>query len=171
MAEQRIERIYSWGGRATADGPTQRIVSDSMEIRMPGQRLDELRAVGVAVAWSRVDTTRVVTDEMDWIAGDTIIARFEEVADSVGTTSSRMREVNALGSARAFYQVPPSGGVRGAPNLSYNRGRAITVLFLSGEMSTVRVTEQASGLYLEATETPAASASDTTTRSARGRRP
>lgn len=154
FSEQQIQQIHAWGGRAVADGAAQRIESDSMDIRMPDQRLDELFAVGRAVAQSRVDTARVVTDELDWIAGDTIHVRFETLEDSVGERTSRMREVTALGSARSFYQVPPSGGVRGAPNLSYNRGRLITVLFDAGEMSTVSVTDQASGLYLEAPAPP-----------------
>ena len=174
MSEQRIERIYSWGGRANADAPAQRIEADSMEIRMPDQTLDEVRAVGRAQAWSRVDTSRVVTGEMDWIAGDTIVARFEAVKDSAGAETSRMREVTAVGSARAFYQVPPSGGARGAPNLSYNRGRVIRVLFETGEMSTVTVTDQASGIYLEAPPPPApptAPPTVTDTAAARGRRP
>ena len=164
FAEQQIERIYSWGGRAVANGAAQRIESDSMDIRMPNQTLDELHAVGRAEARSRVDTSRVVTVEMDWIAGDTIHARFETVTDSTGAEGSRMREVTALGSARSFYQVPPTGGARGAPNLSYSRGRLITVLFDSGEMSTVSVIDQASGIYLEALTQPAAPATraDTT---------
>lgn len=168
MSDQRIERIHSWGGRATADGPAQRIESDSMDIRMPGQALEEVRAVGTAQAWSRVDTSRIVTAERDWIAGDTIVARFEQVADSAGAESSRMREVTATGSARAFYQVPPSGGVRGVPNLSYNRGRVIHVRFEAGEMSTVTVTDRASGIYLEA---PAVRPPAADTSAPPGRRP
>lgn len=154
LEEQRIERIYTWGGRAKADAPQQRIEADSMDIQMPDQTLDEVRAVGTAQAWSRVDTSRIETDELDWIAGDTIVAQFEPTNEGAGDASSRMREVIATGSARAFYQVPPSGGARGRPNLSYNRGRVIRVIFESGEMSTVTVTEQASGIYLEAPAAP-----------------
>ncbi len=161
FADQQIERIHSWGGRAVANGAAQRIESDSMDILMPQQTLSELRAVGRAEARSRVDTSRVITDEMDWIAGDTVHARFERVTDSAGVEGSRMKEVRALGNARSFYQVPPAGGVRGAPNLSYSRGRIITVLFESGEMSTVNVIDKASGIYLESLTPPAPRADST----------
>ncbi|MEX2181158.1 MAG: hypothetical protein WD771_03905 [Gemmatimonadaceae bacterium] len=150
LAEQQIARVFVWGGRARADAPQQQIEADSMDILMPGQRLDEVRALGVARAWSRVDTARVITGERDWIAGDTITARFETRIDSVSTDErTAMREVIASGSARAFYQLPVAGVARGTPNLSYNRGRLITVRFTDGEMSTVTVSERASGLYLE----------------------
>jgi hypothetical protein len=166
---QQINRIYSWGGRARADGGPQLIESDSMDVRMPGQRLETLFAVGSAVAFSEPDTSRVTTSERDWITGDTLIASFESIVQESGEVQTRMREVDAIGSARAFYQLAPAGGAKGAPSLSYNRGRVIKVQFADGEMSSVIVSERASGLYLE----PATA--DTAARAAappaRGRRP
>lgn len=159
FAEQMIQRVFAWGTRATAVGQNQEIQSDSMDVRMPGQRLEALHAVGNAVAFSLVDTLRVASDERDWISGDTLVAQFETVRDSLlNGDETRMREVLARGTARAFYQLPPSGGGRGRPNLSYNRGVSILVRFANGEMSTVTVSEQASGLYLEpvVTDTSAA---------------
>jgi len=164
IVEQQMERVYTWGGRSRAVSAQQDIESDSMDIRMPAQKLERVHAVGRAIAYSVVDTARVISTERDWIAGDTIDAQFETVevprdslaSDSTAMSSkTRMREVTAIGAARAFYQLPPSGGARGAPNLSYNRGRTITVHFDEGEMSTVTVSERASGLYLEPTVTPA----------------
>ena len=155
LAAQQIERVFAWGKRATADAPAQRLEADSLDIRMPGQRLHLVNAVGRAIAYSVVDTLKIVTDERDWIAGDTIVARF----DSAGTTDSadsadsaggaRMREVVSTGSARAFYQLAPSNGERGAPNLSYNRGRVITVNFAEGAVRDVAVQEKASGIFME----------------------
>jgi len=168
FAEQRIEQIFVWGTRAVADASTQRIEADSMDIRSPGQRLEELRAVGAAKAWSVVDTSRIVTDERDWISGDSILVEFESVTDGAGAQTSRMREVVATGTARSYYQLVPSGVVRGVPNISYNRGRQITVRFADGEMSTVSVSERASGIYLE---TVAPSATDTTRTAPAARRP
>jgi lipopolysaccharide export system protein LptA len=173
FAEQKIEQIFVFGTRAIADADAQRIEADSMDIRSPGQRLEELRAVGRAKAWSLVDTTRVVTDERDWISGDTIRAQFETFTDSAGAERSRMREVIATGTARSFYQLPPSNGERGAPNISYNRGRQITVRFEAGDMSTVTVSEAASGIYLEAVTLPPADTArvDTTRTAPPARRP
>jgi hypothetical protein len=114
------------------------------------------------------DTTRIASDERDWIVGDTLVAQFEQVVDSLGAARSALREVIATGSARAFYQLPPPNQQRGAPSLSYNRGRQITVEFDKGEMAHVRVTDGANGLYLE----PAVTVQpDTLARPNRGRRP
>lgn len=171
FTEQEISRIYSWGGRARAVSPQQTMEADSMDVLMPGQELERVHAIGRAAAVSVPDTSAMVTSERDWISGDTILAEFETLPPSATDSSERsvLKQVIATGSARAFYQAPPPGGVRGEPTLSYNRGRQITVLFTDGEMSSVRVLDQASGLYLE----PATR--DTVTREperpARGRRP
>ncbi len=149
LQDQQMERVFAWGGRAMADAPDQRLEADSLDILMPGQRLREVRAVGTARATSVVDTARISSDERDWIAGDTIVAQFDTAATGDTTTTARMREVVATGSARAFYQLAPSSGVRGAPNLSYNRGRVITVLFRDGEVRDVQVRDRASGIFLE----------------------
>ncbi len=186
IVEQQMDRVYTWGRRSRAVSAQQDIESDSMDIRMPAQKLERVHAIGRAIAYSVVDTARVVSIERDWIAGDTIDAQFETVdaprdsaaiATASGTTDStgvrtqtRMREVTASGAARAFYQLPQAGGARGAPNLSYNRGRVITVHFDDGEMSTVTVSEKASGLYLEPSAAPPA-ATTTTPTTARERKP
>lgn len=149
MVEQQMERVYAWGGRATADAPAQRLEADSLDILMPGQRLQEIRALGTAFARSRADTVKIETEELDWIAGDTIVALFDTLATADTTSNARMREVVASGTARAFYQLAPSKGERGAPNLSYNRGRVITVVFEQGEVRHVDVRERASGIFLE----------------------
>jgi hypothetical protein len=67
-----------------------------------------------------------------------------------------MRRVLATGQASAFYQVPPERGdtARGRPaparpGISYTRGRVIVLDFEKGEVATVTVTDQASGVYLE----------------------
>jgi hypothetical protein len=168
FVEQEIARLYAWGTRAHADAGAQRIEADSLDVEMPGQELRTLHAVGAAVARSMPDTTRIASDERDWIVGDTLVAQFEQVVDSLGAARSALREVIATGSARAFYQLPPPNQQRGAPSLSYNRGRQITVEFDKGEMAHVRVTDGANGLYLE----PAVTVQpDTLARPNRGRRP
>lgn len=181
IADQQMERVYTWGGRSRAVSAQQDIESDSMDILMPAQQLERVHAIGRAIAYSAVDTMKVISAERDWIAGDTIDARFETVdvpRDSTVTETSaaaatasktRMRDVTASGAARAFYQLPPSGGARGVPNLSYNRGRTITVHFEAGEMSTVTVSEQASGVYLE--PTPAQATTSPTAPGSRERKP
>lgn len=168
FVEQEIARLYAWGRRANADAGQQLIEADSLDVEMPGQELRTLHALGSAVALARPDTARIVSEERDWIVGDTLVAQFEQLTDSAGATRSALREVVATGAARAFYQLPPPNQARGTPSLSYNRGRQITVEFDKGEMAHVRVTDQANGLYLE----PAVSVSpDSLARPNRGRRP
>jgi len=151
LVDGQMDRVRSWGGRAHADGDAQRIEADSLDIRMPGQTLDELHAIGRAVAFAPPDTETVRTAEMDWIAGDTLIATFETVTVPGDTAKrTRMRGVVATGSARAFQQVAAKDADPATPNLSYNRGRRITVRFTDGQVRQVDVEDQASGLYLEA---------------------
>lgn len=169
FVEQQMHQLYAWGGRARADAGSQIIEADSLDVLMPEQRLQRLHALGQAVALSLPDSTRIESSERDWITGDTLVAQFEEIVDSVGAAPrTALRQVIATGGARAYYQLPPPNGQRGLPSLSYNRGRQITVLFDKGEMANVRVSEQASGLYLEPT---IVAPTDTTARPNRGRRP
>lgn len=151
FTEQQISRIYAWGGRALAVSPQQTMASDSMDVMMPGQKLERVHAIGNAQALSVPDTSTFVSSERDWITGDTLKAQFETLPPSAEDSSQRsvMKEIVAIGSARAFYQTAPSGGGKGVPILSYNRGRHITVLFSEGAMRTVSILDQASGLYLE----------------------
>lgn len=149
IANQQMERIFAWGRRASAVTPPQQLEADSLDILMPGQRVQELHAIRHAMAYTRVDTLRIASTERDWISGDTIVALFDSTATGDTTSSGRMREVTASGGARAFYQMPAAGGGRGRPNVSYNRGREIVVSFLNGAVSTVAVRERASGLLLE----------------------
>lgn len=167
FVEQEIARIFAWGTRARADAGAQVIEADSLDVEMPGQELRRLHALGAAVALSSPDSTRIVSEEQDWIVGDTLVAQFEQVTDTAGARTA-LREVIATGGARALYQLPPPGGARGMPSLSYNRGRQITVQFDKGEMAQVRVSDQASGLYLEPAQLAPA---DSAARPPRGRRP
>lgn len=165
LAEQRMERVYTWGGRSRAETPSQRIDADSLDIRMPGQRLREVHAIGTARATSQADTSQIVTEEPDWIEGDTIAAQFDTVATADSTDQPRMRLVVATGQARSFYQMAPRKGEKTLPNISISRGRVITVAFEAGEVTTVEVIDQASGIFLEPVRT------DTTRAAAPPRRP
>lgn len=157
FADQLMQQVYTWGGRAVAVTPQQEMEADSLDIRMPGQRMSELHALGKAVAYTVVDSVKIISDERDWIRGDTIVALFDSavVGDTAG---AKMKQVTASGTARAYYQLAPSSGVRGPPNISYNTGREIVVSFDDGEVSKVDVRDGARGLFLE----PIAAAPDTT---------
>jgi lipopolysaccharide export system protein LptA len=149
MRDRSMERVFAWGGRAKAVAETQEMEADSLDLRMPGQRLSEVHALGKAIAYSVVDTARIESEDRDWIRGDTLVAYFDTVATADTTERARMREVVATGNARSFYQLAQSGGVKGPPNISYNRGRVISVHFEEGEVQQVDVKDKASGMFLE----------------------
>jgi lipopolysaccharide export system protein LptA len=151
LVDEAMDRVQAWGGRAHADGTGQQMEADSLDLRLPRQQLEEVHAVGRAISRSAPDSLTIRSGESDWIAGDTIIARFERVPARQDTTeSTRLREVVAVGSARSFYQVAARDGSPAEPNINYSRGRRITVNFTDGAVQDVRVEERASGLYLEA---------------------
>jgi hypothetical protein len=150
LHDQRMERVYAWGTRAHATASRQQMEADSLDLLLPGQCLREVHAIGRAIARSEVDTARIVSEEKDWITGDTLHALFDSLATGDTSSTTRMREVTAIGSARAFYQLPDNTVERGPPSgVSYNRGRTITVTFAEGEVDNVLVEGRASGLYLE----------------------
>jgi hypothetical protein len=161
LVNREIERVFAWGqSRARAVSPEYDIVADSLDMHMPGQRVREVYAVRNAFAQSNPDTTRVRSTEKDWLRGDTIIARFDTLA-APGDTSGRprIRDLVARGNASSFYQVATREGRASPPGVNYVRGRVITVTFEDQAVETVRITEQAAGVYLEP---PGAAPRDTT---------
>ena len=75
-------------------------------IETPKQQLRELRAFGEAWLAAAVDS---VTKERDWIAGDTVLAAFAP-RDSADAESTALRQMTAIGSARAFQQTKADDG-------------------------------------------------------------
>lgn len=165
LVSEQLQAAYAWGpGGARATSPDRDITADSIYVSTPNQRLREMHAVGDAFANSIPDTATVTSNERDWISGDTIVARFDSAA--AGDTSRALpRELVATGNARSFYQFGNPEGVRERPTMNYVRGRVIAIAFADGAVSTVTVTDQASGVYLEAeslTAVPPASPPGTT---------
>lgn len=150
LQNEQLQQAYAWGpGRARATSPDRDITADSIYVSTPNQRLREMHAVGDAFANSIADTATVTSNERDWISGDTIVARFDSVA--AGDSARAVpRELVASGSARSFYQFGNPQGVRDRPTMNYVRGRVITIAFADGEVNTVTIVDQASGVYLEA---------------------
>ena len=150
LVANRLQRAYAWGpSRARVTSPERDITADSLDVHMPNQQLREVRALRGAYAATRVDTTRIRSTERDWLRGDSIVARFDSVAAADTTSRPRPRDVVAMGSASAFYQVPARAGPSAPPALNYVRGGTITVELDSAEVQTVTVIGQASGIYLE----------------------
>jgi lipopolysaccharide export system protein LptA len=160
LAANELDRAYAWGpARAVATSPGRDIVADSLDVRLSGQRLREVYAVGGARVESVPDTLHIRTDERDWLAGDTIVARFDTTVTPGDTASTPpLEQLVALGGARSYQHIAPDSGVTQRPSIHYVRGRDITVAF-GGEpddrqVERVDVTAPDSGLatgvYLDA---------------------
>jgi hypothetical protein len=147
-----LEQAFAFGtSRARAVSTAQDMTADSIEILMPGQRIREVRASGKAFAQSEPDTTKIASEERDWIRGDTIIALFDSIAAADTTTKPRIRELRSLVSASSYYQIPPDDTTLSCPKINYSRGDRIVVVFDSQTVQRVSVQDSvnADGMYLE----------------------
>jgi lipopolysaccharide export system protein LptA len=148
-----LQRAMAWGkGRARATSPTQIIVADSIDVRMPAQRVREMHALRGASAEGTPDTTKFRTTEKDRLTGDTIVAWFDTIPARDTASKPRIQTLVALGHATSLQHLPPrdtSACVR-LPAINYVRGRMINVTFDSAKVKNVVVTDSlAGGLYLE----------------------
>ena len=143
-------RAFAWGPtRARANSPAQQIVADSIEVNMPNQRVREMHAVRMAIAEGRPDSTRFKADTLDWMRGDTIVARFDTLATRDTAKTTRLRELVALGHAKSYYHLAPSDTSQHRPAINYVIGKEIIVAFQDQRVSKVTVIDQAAGVYLE----------------------
>src|SRR6185503_4729713 len=107
-----------------------------------------VRALRKAYAESNPDSG-VVSTQRDWMRGDTIVARFDSLVGTDTASRPRVRQIVAEGNARSFYQMKNSKGPQTQPTVNYVRGRIIDILFEERKVSTVTVTDQATGLLIE----------------------
>src|SRR5439155_1633669 len=100
VADQRIQSGRAWGDstRPHAASAAYTIMADSLALDAPGQRLTELRGFRHGYATSRIDSTQT---DVDWMAGDTVVARFDTTASGARVLS----QITAKANARAFYRV------------------------------------------------------------------
>lgn len=145
-----LQRAIAWGpSRARMSSPGQHMLADSVDVTMPDQRLREMHAVRGAVAEGRPDSIRFRADTLDWLRGDTIVARFDTVTARDSAQGASLRELQALGRARSYYHLPPADSALRRPAINYVTGREIVVAFQSQQVSKVTVIDQAAGVYLE----------------------
>jgi lipopolysaccharide export system protein LptA len=154
LADNKLERAFAWGtSGAHAISTAQDMTADSIEIIMPGQRIRQVRAVGKALAESEPDSTKITSDERDWLRGDTITATFDSIPAADTAAKPRIRELRAEVRATSFYQIPPDDSTSRCPKINYARGDEIRVTFDTGTVTRVTVVDSvnADGVYLECT--------------------
>ncbi len=175
VAGQKLQHAYAWGKtRAHAHSKDEDITADSIDVLMPEQTLRTMRAVGQARAESVPDSTKIVTKQLDYLTGDTIIAQFDSVTADDTVKQPAIRQVFARGhkgaQARSFYQVARTGVVKtDQPNVNYSLGDSITVIFKKRKVDEVRVQGHSVGYYIEAVadSTKTAPKDSTATKSAK----
>lgn len=148
-----LDHAYAWGktSRARVESPNQTMTADSIDVTMPGQRIQLVRALTRAMAENAPDTTRfrVEKNEKDWLRGDTIIAHFD-TAKAVDTSKGPdVKQLVASGHANSFYHLAPSDTSQKRPAINYVTARIITVDFEKSRLATVTTVDSVSGLYLE----------------------
>ena len=173
ITDNKLSRAYSWGPTgARAISPDRTITADSMDVQMPNQRVSEVYAIRNAYAETATDSTKLKSDQRDWLRGDTIVASFDtsktrardsttapapgdSAAKADTSTAPRIRQLLANGNASSFYQIPSNKGVTAPPSINYVRGRVITVSFDNQEVRSVVVEDQAAGIFAEPADSSA----------------
>ncbi|MGH3055358.1 MAG: hypothetical protein ACRDL7_10320, partial [Gaiellaceae bacterium] len=165
MADGGLARMYAWGpSRARAVNPQYDILADSLDVRTPGQRVREIRALRRAVALSLPDTVKLKTRERDWMHGDTILARFDSTAPIThadSATQPAMHQLVALGRASSYYKIAAKDSSAVGPAINYVRGGSVTIAFHERQVASVTVTDSVAGVYIEPTPPPKKKADST----------
>lgn len=167
-----LDHAYAWGAksRALVISPGQTLTADSLDVTMPGQRIQLVRALRRAYAAGKPDTTRFRVakgDTTDWMLGDTIVAHFDTTAKKRTprdtTNNPTIKQLVASGHASSYYHMAPSDSGERRPAINHVIARVITVNFNADEhkVATVTTVDSVAGVYVEPVR-------DTTTRRGRG---
>jgi lipopolysaccharide export system protein LptA len=143
IEENMIHSSIAWGDsiRPRAVSRVNTIEADSLAIDSPQQVLHEIRSYGTARATSVRDS---LDTEADWVAGDTVIARFDEGMEGIRILNA----LDAIGNAVAYYRIfDPEADL--PPDLNYSRGLKISARFDDDGVDRVDVIGKADGVHLE----------------------
>lgn len=155
VKDDRLDHAYAWGKsqQSRVVSPQQNMVADSLDVYMPGQRVQLVRALKRAFAQGKPDTTRFVIekpDTTDWLKGDTIVAHFDSVAKGDTAKSPAIKQITATGHASSLYHLASSDSAERRPTLNYVTARVIEIAFGDQKkVATVTTLDSISGVYLE----------------------
>ena len=148
---KKLQQAFAWGPRdsthARAVSTLQTIRADSLALDLPDEVLTEARGFGHAFSTSKKDSTAAAP--VDWIAGDSLTARWAQQADpdGAGQPRSKLHRLISRGAARSLthhYNQRDS-----LPSLNYSRGALIDILLKADLVDSVFVTGSANGVQLE----------------------
>ena len=155
VANELLDHAYAWGAtsRAHVVAPSQNMTADSLDVSMPGQRIQLVRAVNKAFAEGKPDTARFVVDPPDttnWLKGDTILAHFDTAHAPRDTSRNpQIKQLVALGNASSLYHMAPSDSTERRAAVNYVTARIITIDFDSQKVATVGTVDSVQGVLIE----------------------
>ncbi len=149
-----LDHAYAWGSisRARAISPTENLLADSLDVLMPGQKIQLVHAVRKAYAQGKPDTTHFRLDKgdsTDWLRGDTIIAHFDTIPPKDTTKGPSIQQLVATGHAASLFHMAPNDTGEHRPAINYTTARLITIDFEHQQVRTVVPVDSVVGYYIE----------------------
>jgi hypothetical protein len=153
IAAKKLQQALAWVGegsqaRAHAVSTLYTIDADSIAVDTPEEVLTESRAFRNALSRAKRDSATAPAD-IDWIAGDSLTARFVQEKDSTGREHSRLQQILARGAARALTHHFDDRDSTAAPAINYSRGQRIAVQLRGAKVDRIVVAGKADGVHLE----------------------
>jgi hypothetical protein len=153
VAAKKLQQALAWVGegakaRAHAVSSLYTIDADSIAVDTPEEVLTESRAFRNALSRAKRDSATAPAD-VDWIAGDSLTARFVQEKDSTGHEHSRLQQILARGAARALTHHFDDRDSTAAPAINYSRGQHIAVQLRGAKVDRIVVGGKADGVHLE----------------------
>jgi len=149
LERRKLQHAFAWGdsSRPHAVSTLNTIQSDSLALDLPDEVLTEARAYRRAYATSKRDS--IAKADVNWIAGDTITARWAQLPDSAGKPKTKLRQLVARGSARSFTHLYNEHDSTAGPSLNYSRAPSIDITVAGDKIDRVLASGRADGLQLE----------------------
>jgi hypothetical protein len=169
-----VNRLIALGGHAQPGAPAAQakatrpdftLTADSIDALAPGQALEQVIAVGHALGTRQPDSLDLKLPELiqkDWLKGDTIMAYFVELHDSVKALKAQsdtaglervLDRLTAIGSsaepATAAYRVRAEGDTTHQVEVGYVTALRITAIFRNDAVHDLDAQGQIRGIYLQ----------------------
>jgi len=153
VSDRKLQQAFAWVGegskaRSHAVSSLYTIDADSIVVDTPDEVLTESRAFRNALSRAKRDSATKLAD-IDWIAGDSLTARFVQEKDSTGREHSRLQQIHARGAARALTHHFDDRDSTAAPAINYSRGQRIAVQLRGAKVENIVVAGTADGVHLE----------------------
>jgi hypothetical protein len=155
VRDDLLDHAYAWGttSRARVVSPGQNLLADSLDVSMPGQRVQRVNALRKALAESAPDTARFRLEKSDaknWLRGDTIVAQFDTIPPrDTSKKNPDVKKLTAAGNASSYYFLAASDTAERRPAINYVTARLINIDIDKSKVVTVTTVDSVSGIYVE----------------------